>query len=166
MHEAASLAKADIVAPNGSVVVRDELLRGEAQLVEQFLRASYKGLRYAVERRAGVIPVLMRNLRIKEDLATRGYDAARPALTADGSFTDDAQRKAVDMVVKRRCKDPRRNVFSFVLNKKLPTNCRPRVGSQELIDFARQLNRASPADLPARSDFPALAAAAYSYDID
>jgi len=122
MHEAASLAKADIVAPNGSVVVRDELLRGEAQLVEQFLRASYKGLRYAVERRAGVIPVLMRNLRIKEDLATRGYDAARPALTADGSFSDEAQRKAVDMVVKSAgAKDtpPPERFFSFVLNKKV-----------------------------------------------
>ena len=122
MHEAASLAKADIVAPNGSVVVRDEFLRGEAQLVEQFLRASYKGLRYAVERRAGVIPVLMRNLKIKEDLATRGYDAARPALTADGSFSDDSQKKAVDLVVRSAgTKDtpPAKRFFSFVLAKKV-----------------------------------------------
>ena len=100
MHEAASLAKARIVAPNGSVVVREEFLRGEPQLVEQFLRASYKGLRYAIERRAGVVPILMRNLKIKEESASRGYDAAHPALTADGIFSEDAQRKAVDMVVK------------------------------------------------------------------
>lgn len=122
MHEAASLAKADIVAPNGSVVVRDELLRGDPQLIEQFLRASYKGLRYAVERRAGVIPVLMRNLKIKEDLASRGYDAARPALTADGIFTDESQRKAVDMVVKSAgVKDnpPPDRFFSFVIAKKV-----------------------------------------------
>ena len=122
MHEAASLAKADIVAPNGSVVVRDELLRGDPQLVEQFLRASYKGLRYAVERRAGVIAVLMRNLKIKEDLASRGYDAARPALTADGIFSDESQRKAVDMVVKSAgSKDspPPERFFSFAIAKKV-----------------------------------------------
>ena len=122
MHELASLAKADIVAPNGSVVARDELLRSEPQLIEQFLRASYKGLRYAVERRAGVIPVLMRNLKIKEELASRGYDAARPALTADGSFSDESQRKAVDMVVKSAgAKDspPADRFFSFVVAKKV-----------------------------------------------
>ena len=120
MHEAASLAKADIVAPNGSVVVREEFLRGEPQLVEQFLRASYKGLRYAIERRAGVVPILIRNLKIKEDLATCGYDAARSALTADGIFSDDAQRKAVDMVIKSAgTKDypPPDRFFSFILAK-------------------------------------------------
>jgi ABC-type nitrate/sulfonate/bicarbonate transport system substrate-binding protein len=122
MHEAASFTRSDIVAPNGSVVVREELLRGEPQLVEQFLRASYKGLRYAVERRAGVLPVVMRNLKIKEDLAARGYDAARPALTSDGIFTEDAQRRAVDMVVKSSgAKEslPPERFFNFALAKKV-----------------------------------------------
>lgn len=124
MHELASLAKADIVAPNGSVVVREEFLRGEPQLAEQFLRASYKGLRYAVERRAGVIAILMRNLKIKEELAARGYDAARPALTVDGSFSDDSQRKAVEMVVKSSgAKEglPPERFFNFALSKRVST---------------------------------------------
>ncbi len=84
----------------------------------------YKGLRYAVERRTGVIPVLMRNLKIKEDLASRGYDAARPALTADGIFSDESQRKAVDMVVKSAgSKDspPPERFFSFAIAKKVAT---------------------------------------------
>jgi ABC-type nitrate/sulfonate/bicarbonate transport system substrate-binding protein len=122
MHELVSLAKADIIAPNGSIVLREELLRSEPLLVEQFVRAAYKGLRYAVERRAGVIPILMYNLKIKEDLASKGYDAARPALTTDGSFSEDSQKKAVDLVVKSAgVKDtlPADRFFNFALSKKV-----------------------------------------------
>lgn len=100
MHEAASLAKSDIVAPNGSIVVREELLKSDPVLVEQFTRATLKGLRYATERRANTIPILMRSMKIKEDLAAKAYDAARPALTQDGTFTDASQKKAVESVLR------------------------------------------------------------------
>ena len=95
MHELVALSKADITAPTGSIVLREDLLRSEPQMVEQFTRATLKALRYAIERRAGAIGALTQSLKIKEDLAAKGYDAARPALTTDGTMTEASQRKAL-----------------------------------------------------------------------
>jgi ABC-type nitrate/sulfonate/bicarbonate transport system substrate-binding protein len=122
MHELAALSKADITAPTGSIVLREDLLRNEPQMVEQFTRATMKGLRYAIERRAGAIGALTQSLKIKEDLAARGYDAARPALTTDGTMTEASQRKALDAVLKSAgVKDapPLDRFFNFAVAKKV-----------------------------------------------
>jgi ABC-type nitrate/sulfonate/bicarbonate transport system substrate-binding protein len=100
MVELVPLSKTDLTAPTGSIVLRDDLLRTEPQMVEQFTRATLKGLRYAIERRAGAISALVQSLKIKEDLAAKGYDAARPALSADGVMTEASQRKALEAVLK------------------------------------------------------------------
>lgn len=100
MHELVALSKSEVIAPTGSIVLREDLLRNEPKLVEQFTRASLKGLRFALERRAGAIAALIQSLKIKDDLAAKGYDAARPALTADGTMTEASQRKALDAVLK------------------------------------------------------------------
>jgi ABC-type nitrate/sulfonate/bicarbonate transport system substrate-binding protein len=100
MHELVALSKSEVIAPTGSIVLREDLLRNEPKLVEQFTRASLKGLRFALERRAGAIAALVQSLKIKDDLAAKGYDAARPALTADGTMTEASQRKALDAVLK------------------------------------------------------------------
>ena len=122
LHEAASMAKSDIIAPNGSIVVRDELLKQDPALVEQFTRAALKGLRYAHERRAGTIPILMRSMKIKEDLAVKAYDAARPALTLDGTFNDAAQKKAIESVLRiagiKEAMAPER-FFNFAVTRKV-----------------------------------------------
>ncbi|MSP40645.1 MAG: ABC transporter substrate-binding protein [Deltaproteobacteria bacterium] len=122
MHEAASIAKSDIIAPNGSIVVREELLKSDPLLIEQFSRATLKGLRFAIDRRAATIPILMRSLRIKEDLAAKAYDAARPALTQDGTFNDDSQRKAVEAVLRaagaKESLTPDK-FFNFTITKKV-----------------------------------------------
>ena len=55
MHELVALAKSEVIAPTGSIVVRDELLRADPILIEQFTRATLKGLRFALERRSGAI---------------------------------------------------------------------------------------------------------------
>ena len=100
MHELAALSKSAITAPTGSIVVREDLLRSEPQLVEQFTRATLKGLRYATERRSGAIAALTQSLKIKDELAGKGYDAARPALTSDGTMNEASQRKALDSVLR------------------------------------------------------------------
>lgn len=100
MHELVALSKSEVIAPTGSIVLREDLLRNEPKLVEQFTRASLKGLRFALERRAGAIAALIQSLKIKDDLAAKGYDAARPALTADGTMTEASQRKSLDAVLK------------------------------------------------------------------
>lgn len=122
MHELVALSKADITAPTGSIVLREDLLRSEPQLVEQFTRATLKGLRYAIERRAGAIAALTQSLKIKDDLAAKGYDAARPALTADGTMSEASQRKALDAVLKSagvKEAPPLDKFFNFAIAKKV-----------------------------------------------
>jgi NitT/TauT family transport system substrate-binding protein len=122
MHELVALAKADVVAPTGSIVVREDLLRSEPQMVEQFTRATLKALRYSIERRAGAIGALTQSLKIKDDLAAKGYDAARPALTADGTMTDASQRKALDAVLKGagvKESPPLDRFFNFAVTRKV-----------------------------------------------
>jgi NitT/TauT family transport system substrate-binding protein len=122
MHELVALSKADVTAPTGSIVLRDDLLRSEPQMVEQFTRATLKALRYGIERRAGAIGALTQSLKIKEDLAAKGYDAARPALTADGTMTEASQRKALEAVLKSAgVKDtpPLDRFFNFAVAKKV-----------------------------------------------
>jgi NitT/TauT family transport system substrate-binding protein len=121
MHELVALSKSDVTAPTGSIVLREDLLRNEPQLVEQFTRATLKGLRYAIDRRTGAIAALTRSLKIKDDLAAKGYDAARPALTADGTMSESSQRKALDAVLKSAgVKDapPLDRFFNFAVAKK------------------------------------------------
>ena len=122
MHELVALSKANITAPTGSIVLREDLLRSEPQLVEQFTRATSKALRYAIERRTGAIAALTQSLKIKDDLAAKGYDAARPALTADGTMSEASQRKALDAVLKSAgVKDapPLDRFFNFAVAKKV-----------------------------------------------
>lgn len=121
LHELVALSKGNIIAPTGSIVVREEFLRSENSLIDQFVRASLKGLRYSLERRGETIAALTRSLRIKEDLAAKGYDAARPALTADGTMSEQSQKKALEMVLKSaNVKDspPLDRFFNFAATRK------------------------------------------------
>ncbi len=122
MHEAGSMAKSDLIAPSGAIVVREELLRNNPLLVEQFTRATLKGLRFALERRAATIAIITRSIKIKDDLATKGYDGARPALTNDGTFSEDSQKKAVEAVLRiagAKESAPVERFFNFAVTKKV-----------------------------------------------
>lgn len=122
MHELVALSKADMTAPTGSIVVREEFLRSEPQVVEQFTRATLKALRYSIERRAGAVGALTQSLKIKDDLAAKGYDAARPALTTDGIMSEASQRKALDAVLKGagvKESPPLDRFFNFAIAKKV-----------------------------------------------
>jgi ABC-type nitrate/sulfonate/bicarbonate transport system substrate-binding protein len=121
MHELVALSKSEIIAPTGSIVVRDELLRTDPVLIEQFTRATLKGLRLALEQRSGAILALTRSLKIKEDLAGKGYDAARPALTTNGTMSEASQKKALDMVLKSagvKEAPPLERFFNFSVTRK------------------------------------------------
>jgi len=122
MHELVALAKSEVIAPTGSIVVRDELLRADPTLIERFTRATLKGLRFALERRSGAIVALTRSLKIKEDLAAKGYDSARPALTPDGTMSESSQKKALDMVIKSagvKEAPPLERFFNFATTRKV-----------------------------------------------
>jgi hypothetical protein len=59
-----------------------------------------KGLRYAKENKAGTIPILLRYMKLKEDLAGQYYDQVRPIMTADGTVNVDLQKKYLDQALK------------------------------------------------------------------
>jgi ABC-type nitrate/sulfonate/bicarbonate transport system substrate-binding protein len=122
MHELVALAKSEVIAPTGSIVAREEFVRTDPTLVEQFTRATLKGLRFAMEQRSGTIVALTRSLKIKEDLAAKGFDSAHPALTTDGTMSESSQKKALDMVIRNAgVKDtpPLDRFFNFAITRKV-----------------------------------------------
>jgi NitT/TauT family transport system substrate-binding protein len=99
-RELVSFIKEDLVLLAGGLAVQENFYNTEPVLVQAFMRATLKGFIYASENRAGTIPILARNIKITEQLAAKTYDLGRTAMTPDGSLTEDAQKKAVDLVVK------------------------------------------------------------------
>jgi hypothetical protein len=91
-----------------------------------------KGLRFALQQPSGAILALTRSLKIKGDLAGKGYDSARPALTADGAMNEASQKKALDMVLKSagvKEAPPLERFFNFAITRKVIPSCNPRAGS-------------------------------------
>jgi ABC-type nitrate/sulfonate/bicarbonate transport system substrate-binding protein len=89
-----------LLLPSGGIAVRDETIRNDPALVERFTRASMMGFIHSRDNRAGAIRVLSKTLRIDESVAAKVYDSSRPTITADGTLTDDAQRKMAAFVAK------------------------------------------------------------------
>jgi hypothetical protein len=83
----------DIASLTGSIVIRES---SDTRLVEKLVRGAVKGHLYARNNRSGTIPILARTLKIKEDEASRIYDAAQPAMVADGSINEETQRRVID----------------------------------------------------------------------
>jgi ABC-type nitrate/sulfonate/bicarbonate transport system substrate-binding protein len=121
-RELISFVKQDRVEVQGSVVVREALLESDPLLVVKFLRGTLRGFYYARNDRSGTVPILARIQNIKEDLAAKTYDVARGAMTTDGTLNEDAQRKALEIVLERLgVKDapPLNRVFNYTLAQKI-----------------------------------------------
>jgi ABC-type nitrate/sulfonate/bicarbonate transport system substrate-binding protein len=99
-RELVSYLKEDFVELQGSILVNDKLLQSDPALVEKFVRGTIKGLRYARENKAGTIPVLLRYMKLKDDLAGPYYDQVRPIMTVDGTVNVDLQKKYIDQALK------------------------------------------------------------------
>jgi ABC-type nitrate/sulfonate/bicarbonate transport system substrate-binding protein len=99
-RELVSYLKEDFVELQGSILVNDKLWQSDPSLVEKFVRGTIKGLRYARENKAGTIAVLLRYMKLKDDLAGPYYDQVRPIMTADGTINVDLQRKYLDQALK------------------------------------------------------------------
>ena len=94
---------------------------------------------------------LTRSLKIKEDLAAKGYDAARPALTADGTMSEASQKKALDMVLKSagvKEAPPLDRFFNFATTRKVNAELQgerletgTKIGSQAAPDRSKRSSR-------------------------
>lgn len=99
-REMVSFLKEDFVELQGSILVNDKFLQSDPGLVEKFVRGTVKGLRYARENKAGTLAVLLRYMKLKDDLAGQYYDQVRPIMTTDGTVNVDMQKKYLDQAVK------------------------------------------------------------------
>jgi NitT/TauT family transport system substrate-binding protein len=99
-RELVSYLKEDFVELQGSILVNDKLFQSDPALVEKFVRGTVKGLRYARENKAATIPILLRYMKLKEDLAGQYYDQVRPIMTTDGTVSVELQKKYLDQALK------------------------------------------------------------------
>lgn len=121
-REIVSFPKEDLVELQGSLIARDELLQSDPSLVEKFIRATIKGLLHAREKPADTIAVLGRYMKVNENYAAKNYGSARPALTTDGTVTEELQKKAIQQVVDRvglNEPPPLEKIFNFTLTNKI-----------------------------------------------
>ena len=110
-----------ILLASGGIVARDETLRAEPALVERFVRASAMGFIHSRDNRSGAIRVLIKALKIDEPIATKVYDASRPTMTADGTLSDEAQKRMAAFVAKTAALKeiaPLEKVFDFSILRK------------------------------------------------
>ena len=99
-RELVSYLKEDFVELQGSILVNDKLFQSDPALVEKFVRGTLKGLRYARENKAATIAILLRYMKLKEDLAGQYYDQVRPIMTVDGTVSVELQKKYLEQALK------------------------------------------------------------------
>ncbi|MGZ8485405.1 MAG: ABC transporter substrate-binding protein [Candidatus Binatia bacterium] len=110
-----------LLLPGGGIVARDEMLRADAPLVERYVRASMMGFLYSRDNRGGAIKVLSKSLKIDDGIAAKIYDSSRPTMTADGTSSEEAQKKMAAFVAKTAgLKEipPMEKVFDFSFVRK------------------------------------------------
>jgi ABC-type nitrate/sulfonate/bicarbonate transport system substrate-binding protein len=122
-RELVSFPKQDLVELQGSILVRDASLQSDPAQMERFIRGTYKGFLYIKDNRSGTIPIVSRYLQVNESLAAKAYDhVVKPAMTQDGTLSQDMQAKAVEHVLKRlnlKEAPPLAKIFDFSVTRKV-----------------------------------------------
>ena len=122
-RELVSFPKQDLVELQGSILVRDVTLQSEPLQMERFVRGSYKGFLHLKDNRPATLPFVARYLQVSEAQAAKAYDqVVRPALTQDGTLSQDLQAKAVEHVLKRldlKEAPPLAKIFDFSLARRV-----------------------------------------------
>jgi len=122
-RELVAFPKQDLVELQGSVLVRDASLQSDPAQMEKFLRGTYKGFLQIKENRAATIPFIARYLQVNDKVAASAYDqVVKPAMTQDGTLSQEMQAKAVEHVLKRldlKEAPPLAKIFDFSLTRKV-----------------------------------------------
>lgn len=122
-RELIAFPKQDLVELQGAVLVRDAVMQSDPGLLEKFVRATYKGFLYIRENRIGAIAQVARYLQLGDSQAAKAYDrVVRPALTQDGTLSQEMQARAVEHVLKRlelKEAPPLAKIFDFSLARKI-----------------------------------------------
>jgi ABC-type nitrate/sulfonate/bicarbonate transport system substrate-binding protein len=121
-RELLNFVKEDLVELQSAIVVKEGWTQANPALAEKFVRGTLKGFFYSRENRPGTISILARLQGIKEDLAAKTYDASRAAMTADGTVSEELQKKTLEHVARRldlKEVPPPRRVFDYSLAQKI-----------------------------------------------
>jgi ABC-type nitrate/sulfonate/bicarbonate transport system substrate-binding protein len=121
-RELASFVHQDTAQLQGSIVLRNGIMRTDPGLVEKFTRGTIKGLLYGLANPNGTIAILARNLKVDEKTATKIYELGKSALTGDGTINEGTQQKALDFIAKvQGIKEPGATgkFFDFSLTRKI-----------------------------------------------
>jgi NitT/TauT family transport system substrate-binding protein len=100
-RELVSFIEQDLVEVQGSIFMRQELIKADPIVTEKLVRATVKGLFYFRSNRAGSVSSLARFLKSKEDLAGRLYDLILPGTTRDGTINEALQKRSIENVIER-----------------------------------------------------------------
>ena len=100
-RELVSFIEQDLVEVQGSIFMRQELIKGDPILTEKLVRGTIKGLLYFRSNRSGSVSSLARFLKSKEDLAGRLYDLILPGTTRDGIINEALQKRSIENVIER-----------------------------------------------------------------
>jgi ABC-type nitrate/sulfonate/bicarbonate transport system substrate-binding protein len=111
-----------LVQPQGSMIVSQRLLQSEPIVIEKFVRATLKGLLYARGNRSGSIPIFARRNNINEARGAKTFEIIVPAMTVDGTMSEEAQRKTINQFLGRLGKKELptlEKVFDFSITRKI-----------------------------------------------
>jgi NitT/TauT family transport system substrate-binding protein len=117
-----SFIEQEMVELQGSILVSLQTLESDRGLVEKFLRASFKGFRTLRDNPPATIQILVRFLKLKEDMVTKIYDMIRSGLTPDGTLSEELQKKSLEHIlgrVKLKEPPPLETIFDFSLARKI-----------------------------------------------
>jgi ABC-type nitrate/sulfonate/bicarbonate transport system substrate-binding protein len=121
-RELVAFVNEDLVELQSAVVVREGTPQSNPALVEKFVRGTLKGFFYSRDNRAGTIQILARVQGGKPDLAVKTYDASRPAMTPDGTVSQELQQQTLEQAAKRldlKEVPPLRKVFDYSVAQKV-----------------------------------------------
>jgi ABC-type nitrate/sulfonate/bicarbonate transport system substrate-binding protein len=110
----------EMVQLAGTLVLREPV--SDRSSVEKFLRGTMKGFLFTRANRAETAGILGRRIKIKNDVALRIYDLARPGMSPDGTVPEDLQKKVLDQTVELvglKQSPPTQKFFDFSMVKKV-----------------------------------------------
>jgi NitT/TauT family transport system substrate-binding protein len=121
-RELVSFIEQDLVEVQGSIFMRQELIKSDPILTEKLVRASLKGLLYFRSNRWAAVSALARFLNSKEDLADKLYDLILPGTTRDGTINEELQKKSTEHVIERvgvKEAPPLDRMYNFAITRKI-----------------------------------------------
>ena len=116
------IGEEEFVLFGGSVVTRGALTQSDPELVKKFLRATLKAQLSILADRAGSVKILMKNVKLKQDMAGKSYDVLKRAMSSDGTVGEGVLKKYLDFVRKSRgitASPPVSKFFDFSLIREI-----------------------------------------------